>query len=367
MAQPAITPATSTSQRGRVRRLVRIPREDTTRPERRKIPSRRRLPGGYGVANTFEYDANGLRVKKTDSAGTSSFLLDGLSIIGQYAPDGSRQAWYTQSLARIDEVLSVVNGQGKYWYQGDALGSVYALTTSTGAVQARGGYDVFGAAVAVSGTAVGQPFGFTGREHELDSGLVYARQRYLDPPAGRWTGPDRLGMPDGPNRYLQVLARPTAFTDPMGLEVKLYSERIGWRKDVWWVARPIVAIARHSFIRTTCTDCGPAYDLTVEIGADPGKIPPLNIKPFSTDDRIDVTEHFILPFADAPTSAKCAREQCILEKAKTTPLPIYEPRTNNSNTFAMRILGECRLAGLFPWVAFGANNDPFLDALFSYL
>ena len=102
-----------------------------------------------GVANAFEYDANGLRVKKTDSSGTSSFLLDGLSIIGQYAPDGSRQAWYTQSLARIDEVLSVVNASGKYWYQADALGSVYALTTSTGSVQARGGYDVFGEPVEV--------------------------------------------------------------------------------------------------------------------------------------------------------------------------------------------------------------------------
>jgi len=33
-------------------------------------------------------------------------------------------------------------------------------------------------------------FGFTGREHELDSGLVYARHRYLQPEAGRWDRPD---------------------------------------------------------------------------------------------------------------------------------------------------------------------------------
>ena len=60
-----------------------------------------------GGSNAFEYDANGLRTRKTDSSGTSRFLLDGLSIVGQYGTDGTRQAWYTQSLARIDEVLSV--------------------------------------------------------------------------------------------------------------------------------------------------------------------------------------------------------------------------------------------------------------------
>ena len=169
-----------------------------------------------GGSNAFEYDANGLRTSKTDSAGTSSHLLDGLSVVAQYALGGTRQAWYTQSLARIDEVLSVVNSTGKYWYQADALGSVYELTTSTGAVQARGGYDVFGAPVAVSGTAVGQPFGFTGREHETDSGLVYARARYLKPATGRWDRPDPLGMADGPNRFAYVAGSPTLRVDPRG-------------------------------------------------------------------------------------------------------------------------------------------------------
>ncbi len=148
------------------------------------------LPSGGGSA--YEYDANGLRVSKTDSAGATRYLLDGLSVVAQYGADGARQAFYVQSLARIDEVLSVVNGSGKFWYQADALGSVYTLTTSAGDVRARGGYDVFGAPVAEYGQQVGQPFGFTGREHELDSGLTYHRDRYLQPASGRWLQPDRL-------------------------------------------------------------------------------------------------------------------------------------------------------------------------------
>ncbi len=173
------------------------------------------LPGGGGSA--YEYDANGLRVKKADAGGTTRYLLDGLSVIGQYGADGARQAFYVQSLARIDEVLSVVNGQGKHWYQADALGSVYTLTTATGEVRARGGYDVFGAPVAESGAAVGQPFGFTGREHELDAGLVYARARYLDPSTGLWDSTDPLGMIEGPNRYAYVRANPARSRDPLGL------------------------------------------------------------------------------------------------------------------------------------------------------
>ncbi len=173
------------------------------------------LPGGGGSA--YEYDANGLRVKKADSAGATRYLLDGLSVVGQYAPDGARQAFYVQSLARIDEVLSVVNGQGKHWYQADALGSIYTLTTASGEVRARGGYDVFGAPVAESGAAVGQPFGFTGREHELESGLVYARARYLSTLSGRWDRPDPLGQTAGPNYFAYADGRVTVARDPMGL------------------------------------------------------------------------------------------------------------------------------------------------------
>jgi RHS repeat-associated protein len=165
----------------------------------------------------YEYDANGLRVRKSDSAGERSFLLDGLSIVAEYTAPGAREAWYTQSLARIDEPLNVVNGSGKFWYQADALGSIYTLATSSGGIQARGGYDVFGEPVAMGGAAVGQPFGFTGREHELGSGLVYARDRFLASEDGRWTQQDRARGVDGPNPFAYVSGSPTNFTDPLGL------------------------------------------------------------------------------------------------------------------------------------------------------
>jgi RHS repeat-associated protein len=63
---------------------------------------------------------------------------------------------------------------------------------------------------------VGQGFGFSGREHDLDAELVYARARYLNPALGAWTQADRLGMIDGPNVYGYVGANPVLRVDPSG-------------------------------------------------------------------------------------------------------------------------------------------------------
>jgi RHS repeat-associated protein len=173
-------------------------------------------PSGPTLTSTYEYDANGLRTYKSDSAGETRYLLDGLSVIAQYAPGGARQAWYTQSLARIDEVLSVVNDSGKQWYQADALGSVYALTNASGNLVGHQNYDVFGAPTPAPSGPAGQPFGFTGREHELDSGLVYARNRYLSTVTGTWNRPDPMGFVDGPNVYAYAKNGPTRWSDPTG-------------------------------------------------------------------------------------------------------------------------------------------------------
>jgi RHS repeat-associated protein len=197
---------------------------------------------GPSGSSCFEYDANGLRTKKSDSTGTRSYLLDGLSVVAEYAPDASKLAWYTQSLARIDEVLSVVNGQGKYWYETDALGSTYAMTNAAGAVVSRSAYDVFGERTVVTAGDVAQPFRFTGREHDAGSGLVYARARYLSPGVGRWNQPDRLGLLDGPNRYLALGAAPVSLGDPLGLFATEMHDYVidvafdGYRSDdVGWI------------------------------------------------------------------------------------------------------------------------------------
>jgi RHS repeat-associated protein len=103
----------------------------------------------------------------------------------------------------------------KYYPHADMVGSVYAVSDTTGKAQATWTYDVYGTRTQASGTLT-YPFGFTGREHDPDTGLIYARQRYYDPSIGSWLSPDRKKMVNGPNLYEYVTDRPTKFTDPSG-------------------------------------------------------------------------------------------------------------------------------------------------------
>jgi hypothetical protein len=47
-------------------------------------------------------------------------------------------------------------------------------------------------------------------------GAQPAEARYYDAHVAVWLQPDRVGMPDGPNRYWYVMDRPTVRTDPTG-------------------------------------------------------------------------------------------------------------------------------------------------------
>ena len=76
-------------------------------------------------------------------------------------------------------------------------------------------YDVYGTRTQTSGT-LSYAFGFTGREHDVDTGLIYSRQRYYDPSVGGGTQPDRKGDINGPNFYAYVMDRATLMSDPFG-------------------------------------------------------------------------------------------------------------------------------------------------------
>src|SRR5215813_9601899 len=119
----------------------------------------------------------------------------------------------------IDEILSFQQGGSTYYPITDALGSIYAITNSTGVVVSTFSYDVFGKRTQTSGI-LAIDFGFTGRQHVSDTGHIDNRDRARDPSTGAWLQPDRAGMADGPNQYLFVKAKPTMLTDPSGRKHK---------------------------------------------------------------------------------------------------------------------------------------------------
>ena len=105
------------------------------------------------------------------------------------------------------------------FYQADGLGSITSLTDTTGAVV--GGYntDAFGNSVTTSGNLV-NPFRYTGREWDAETGLYYYRARYYDPASGRFLSEDPIGFKGGIGFYTYTRNDPTDLLDPSGLSPK---------------------------------------------------------------------------------------------------------------------------------------------------
>ena len=125
----------------------------------------------------------------------------------------------------IDEPLSLEKNVRMYYYHADGLGSIIALTDSTGAVVQSYRYDAFGNMIGDT-PAVVQPHAYTAREYDPETGLYFYRARYYDPKAGRFLQRDPIGFAGGDvNLYAYVKNNPVNRIDPFGLRPLTVSER----------------------------------------------------------------------------------------------------------------------------------------------
>ncbi len=66
-------------------------------------------------------------------------------------------------------------------------------------------------------STLGNDVGFHGRPVDPVTGLMYFRNRWLDPELGRFITPDPLGFVDGPSQYQFAGYSPANYSDPLGL------------------------------------------------------------------------------------------------------------------------------------------------------
>ncbi len=124
----------------------------------------------------------------------------------------------------MDEPLTMERGGQTYYYHRDALGSVTEVSDATGAIVERYEYDVYGEVSIFDGSdnslttsAIGNPYLFTGRRFDPESGNYYYRARVYSPTLGRFLSMDPLGFAAGDyNLYRYVFNSPTNLTDPTG-------------------------------------------------------------------------------------------------------------------------------------------------------
>jgi len=168
-------------------------------------------------SGTYTYDGEGKRVSKTIAGVTTSYVYDvggGLPVL---LDDGTQK--YVWGAGGLAESVNKTSGAVAV-YHTDGLGSVRALSDSTGNVIQTYQTDEFGVPTAIQGAST-QPFGFTGEQTDPASGTSYLRARMYDPGVGRFLQRDPAsGEPIAPlslNQFTYALNNPLDFTDACGL------------------------------------------------------------------------------------------------------------------------------------------------------
>jgi RHS repeat-associated protein len=171
------------------------------------------VPGTGTVS--FKYDPFGHRIQKSGPLGTTNYLYDGMNLLEELGTSGNVLARYASN-QMVDQPLAMLRGGATSYYQADVLGSTTSLSSSAGALANTYTYDAFGNLTASTGTLV-NPFQYTGRESEPETGIYYYRARYYDTVAARFVSEDPVRFDAGVNFYSYVRENPINQNDPLGL------------------------------------------------------------------------------------------------------------------------------------------------------
>ena len=205
----------------------------------------------------------------------------------------------------IDDRVAMVDMSGStatsvHYYATNRLGSVIGMVDSAGVLTDQYLYSPFGVEEPLS--ASGNPFRYTGRYYDGETGLYYYRSRYYNP-GGRFLEPDSILYDGGLNLYAYVGGDPINNVDPLGTQrvpprlrpqrrlndrIRIYSEQV--RSDQ--------LNARLSSIVSTARQVDPSYQPPSGVG----EISSSYVRSVRNDARAFVSQ-FVTPVPNSPLAA----------------------------------------------------------------
>lgn len=174
---------------------------------------------------TYSYDALGRRIeRRSKTSGTESYTYDGQDVILDQNSSGAQTTYINGP--GIDNKLKLTSGGASSYFLQDHLGSTIGLTDASGTVTSSATYDGYGRQTGALSTR----YGYTGREMDPDTGLMFYRARWYDPQLGRFISEDPIGFEGGSINLMSYAGNnPLGSTDPSGLIDQVSH---GWGNDL---------------------------------------------------------------------------------------------------------------------------------------
>jgi RHS repeat-associated protein len=232
--------------------------------------------GNPGDEATFEYDALGRRVRKNNGTTNTVYILAGQLVVGEYA-SGAVPASPSETFvyaSYIDEPIFKRGTGGDVYYSRNQQYSITALTDSTGNVVERYSYDAHGTLTIFNGTgntitatAFANPYTYTARRFDSETGLNYFRARYYDSILGRFISRDPFGFVDGMSLYRgYFVPGGNDFRGTLAARVTEPLEAYSCNSDIHWVTTvewELGPAERDGFIVQKVCDMGVMFDCEI--------------------------------------------------------------------------------------------------------
>ena len=182
---------------------------------------------------SYAYDAIGRRIEKNINGEIKRYIYDNEDILMEFNEENAFQKYYVQGMG-IDNPLAMLvdNKETRndledlkaYYYHKDGINSITSLTDKDGKEVEKYIYNAFGKMTIyderdnkLEESQFDNPYSFTGREHDSETGLHYHRARYYSPDLARWISEDPIEFNSGDmNLYRYTFNSPVNYIDPDG-------------------------------------------------------------------------------------------------------------------------------------------------------